>query len=130
MQRILSFMLGYVISVGLGHIIISRIMKKLSKNHKIERGKYEPLPGKLGILERILYTSVLVAGFKEFIVFWLLAKVGAGWIWQIRPRKIGDPGANYNIFLIGNLLSLLFGGLGALIIWMLNGGKVAFFSSG
>ncbi len=126
MQRILSFMLGYLISAGLGHIVTSRVMRKLSKDCKIDRGNYEPLPGKLGILERILYTSVLVAGFKELIAFWLLAKVGAGWIWQIRGAVKGDPGANYNVFLIGNVLSILFGGLGALIIWILNGGKAAF----
>lgn len=116
MQKILPFVIGYGVSLGVGYLITGFVSKELSKKYNIKRTGYEGLPALLGLCERILYTSAWIAGFKEFIVWWLLAKVGAGWIWQIAPKQIGPPGANYNVFLILNALSIVFGGLGALII--------------
>lgn len=111
-------MVGYGVSVGVGYLVIKLVTEELVR--KFGRPGYGyVLPALVGIFERILYTSAWIVGFKEFIVWWLLAKVGAGWIWQTwRPdaQEKQDASARYNIFLIGNALSIMFGGLGALII--------------
>ena len=135
MQKIISFVAGYVVSTVAGYVIISFVDKKLSKRYQVERPGWTGLPAWVGVCERILYTSIWLVGFKEFIAWWLLVKVGGGWIWQIQrqqsqkkeaplsrrelllvPPRLGAPGAGYNIFLILNVLSILFGVLGALII--------------
>jgi len=85
--------------------------------------------------ERILYTSVWLTGYQEFIAFWILAKVGAGWVYQYRtgltlvelrrgvqqPRKSENQeeekqkAIRYNVFMIGNALSIVLGVIGAII---------------
>jgi len=142
-QKIISFVAGYVVSTVVGYVIISFVDKKLSKIYRVGRPGWTGLPAWVGVCERILYTSVWLAGFKEFIAWWLLIKVGAGWILQVRqqqsqgkeaaisrqelllvPPRLGVPGAIYNIFFILNALSILFGVFGALIIlrwpWILE----------
>jgi len=141
-MKIVNFLIGYGVSLGVGWYVTRRVTEKL---YEIEskacgtdlRQLSKLLPEFVGILERILYTSFIVAGHTEFIGFWLLVKVGAGWRWQLVPegspieqgterqekskkkpnrKKERERAARYNVFLIGNALSLIFGGLGALII--------------
>lgn len=96
-------------------------------------------PGSLGYQEYVrefLHTSVWITGFKEFIILWVLAKVGAGWVYHYRAGSIAvqlrrptqqptktenqkeeeQRAVRYNMFMIGNALSIIFGVLGALII--------------
>ncbi len=132
---------GYGVSVGLGSLFTSWIVEKLRKKYDYRREgedqepkpkdkKKEPkgkerswkpkrLPQITGILDRTLYTTALLMGFKEFIPIWLLVKVARGW--QVPRRKENGPVplrdlARYNIFFIGNALSVIFGVTGALII--------------
>jgi len=141
-MRIISFLIGYGVSLGLGWSVARYVTRKL---YEIESKACESdltqqsklLPEFVGVLERILYTSFIAAGHPEFVGFWLLVKVGAGWRWQLVPERIPieqererqkksnrkpdrkserERAARYNVFLIGNALSLIFGGLGALII--------------
>ena len=80
----------------------------------------------LGCLERILYVFSFRLGKLEFIGIWLALKVGGQWkSWsedqEINGRKISGR-AIYNIFLIGNALSVLYGIIGAKSIdWCLQG---------
>ena len=57
-------------------------------------------------MERALYTLGLFSGFPHWIPFWIGVKVAS-------IRREGP--VHYNMFLIGNLLSLFFGFLGAWI---------------
>ena len=64
----------------------------------------------LGICERASYTAAILLGAPGWIGVWLAIKVAAQWHrWQ------GEERATYNVFLIGNILSIFFGILGAWI---------------
>jgi hypothetical protein len=64
----------------------------------------------LGICERISYTGALLLGVPGWIGVWLAVKVAAQW-----QRWTGQERATFNVFLIGNLLSIFFSVLGAWI---------------
>ena len=73
----------------------------------------ELLIGLLGITERTLYTCAFAADMPEFIAVWFGAKVAAQW------RRWEDERVVFNVFLIGNALSIGFGVLGAKTIeWL------------
>jgi len=64
----------------------------------------------LGICERASYTAAILLGAPTWIGVWLAIKVAARWHrWQ------GEERATYNVFLIGNILSIFFGLVGAWI---------------
>ena len=63
----------------------------------------------LGMLERGLYTCVLIAGMWPLIAGWFGLKVAAKW------KMLSDHGGADNVWLIGSGLSLLFGLIGAWI---------------
>lgn len=114
----LIFLAGYGFSIGLGDLVTSRVVEKL---HKLYGPKREPasLPRYTGILDRILYTSALLFGFKEFIPVWLVVKAARGW--RVTDKEGADEIpkhiiGRYNIFFIGNALCVIFGVGGALII--------------
>ncbi len=143
---VLVFVVGYGVSIGLGSLFTSWIVEKLRKEYDYEREdkgedqeskpkdkekeskgkerrwKTKRLPQFTGILDRILYTTALLMGFKEFIPVWLLVKVARGWHVPSQPEKAPVPRRNvarYNIFFIGNALCVIFGVTGALIIMWL-----------
>ena len=64
----------------------------------------------LGILERILYTFSILMGFPQWIAVWLTLKTASRW-----PGWKEDKHRKYNIFLIGNAVSILFAVIGAYI---------------
>ena len=67
----------------------------------------------LGIFERILYTFAIIVGRPEWIAVWLTLKISIKWHGWEKDQK-----RSYNIFLIGNAISVLFGFLGAcLALW-------------
>lgn len=143
---VLAFVAGYGVSIGLGSLFTSWIVEKLHEEYDYKRqekgedqeskpkdkkkeskGKERPwktkrLPQFTGILDRTLYTTALLMGFKEFIPVWLLVKVARGWHVPSEPEKDPVPRRNvarYNIFFIGNALCVIFAILGALIIMWL-----------
>jgi hypothetical protein len=69
----------------------------------------EPVtPAVVGALERALYVYALYLGVMELIAIWLALKaVGR---WQTTERT------HFNVFLVGTLLSLVFGLAGAAIV--------------
>lgn len=93
------------------------------------------LPAIVGMIERVLYVAAILAGAPEFIGVWLAIKVAGGWKgWsETRQYKWSDssgqvcvgevPGRQeYNLFLVGSGLSILFALVAAYSIkWMRSG---------
>ncbi len=122
--KVIVIAVGYAISLGVGQCLIDFITNKwiepASKRAFQKRfgenslyTKEENLSWLLGICERTLYTTVVALGFQEFIIYWLVAKVGASWVYA---KNKGHTPLDFNRFMIGNALSIIFGGLGGLII--------------
>ena len=116
----LIYVSGYFISVLGGHFVIRPINNwmrqekdRLSpQNSQEDQGGL--LSGLVGLTERILFTTVLLAHHPEFIGLWLTLKFAGRWReWQ--PDTPGGWG-RVNIFLVGNALSILFSFIGATII--------------
>ena len=62
------------------------------------------LPAILGAFEQLLYISVIVLGFPNFILIWLGVKTAGIWkVWADENDRL-----SYNTFVIGNALSLIF----------------------
>lgn len=91
-------------------------------------------PKIIGIIERIFYMFSWLAIKPEFIGFWLALKVAGQWKRWEKDSETGlsetglkkkIPGrAVFNVFLIGNGLSILFGIMGALIVQWLSEGQI------
>ena len=111
---ICQVVLGFLVSTLGGALILWLLIEMagwsyLTKKTQTER-KHAALTVPLGIVERGLYTASLIIGAPEWIAVWLAAKVAVRWGgWQVKDR-----GA-YNLFLIGNALSITFGLVGAWI---------------
>ncbi|MBI2862113.1 MAG: hypothetical protein HYX89_04765, partial [Chloroflexi bacterium] len=74
--------------------------------------------GLIGLLERFMYTSAVLVGRPEFIAVWLALKVAGQWAaW--RDPWLGRP--IYNLVLIGNALSIIFGAGGGYLARYLLG---------
>jgi hypothetical protein len=75
------------------------------------KGKGKAFTMPLGVVERLLYVAAIIAGEGSWVGVWLGAKVAVSWRrWSEADRAI------YNVFLIGNALSILFAVLGAWIV--------------
>lgn len=103
------------------------------KEEAREIGKIFPRPsilltGMLGAFERVSYTIAIYTGVLEFIPIWLAFKVVTRWTHKesgesgkpIEYRKSSENRPSLtvllgNIYLIGNLLTLSFGTIGALV---------------
>ena len=91
--------------------------KKQGKQVDEYEGKFWPLSLLLGILERAIYMGAFLMGNLTLVGGWLVLKAAAGWGgWR-------KEGGMYNIFLIGNSLSIIFGFLGA---WIAKGSLPTF----
>jgi hypothetical protein len=114
---IIRFILGYSVSMFVGTLVLWCVIDKclwprISKNHGIEEKK-PSLTMFLGILERALYTTAFILKLPAWIGIYLAMKVAVGWRTS-QTRK----GPSDNLYLIGNLLSILFGLIGAFIaLW-------------
>lgn len=76
-----------------------------------DNGKSPSITRAIGIIERILYTIALIMGLPQWIGIWLTLKVAVTWKkWEGKSRD------QYNIFLIGNALSILFGVIGTWVV--------------
>jgi len=86
------------------------IIKHHNLKLPIEMSKNKNLTILLGIIERGFYTTVLIMGAPNLIAVWLALKVVPKW-----NRWEGDERVTYNVFLIGNVISVAFGIIGAWI---------------
>lgn len=113
---------GYGLSVFVGAFVIEWIMRFLRKHSDVlkdEKGtgkKDMYLVRWLGVLERLLYTTCIVFGQPSGIAAWLAVKVITRWkSEQERWATISRS----NIYLIGNLLTIIFGVAGGLLSLLL-----------
>ena len=107
-------MAGFAVSVLVGHIFLWLLVEKFLWPYTARQHGFEVRPtslsGVVGMVERLLYTSALVVGAKEWIGVWLAIKVVARWQTSEDAKKM--PGSD-NIWLVGTGLSVLFGFIGA-----------------
>jgi hypothetical protein len=129
--------IGYFVSLFFGHIATSKIVNlgwsivENNKNLQI-RSKYQWATVVIGHIDRILFTTSIVFGVKEFIAAWLAVRIVSQWSkWgsvkespQSRSKleKVYQSRALFQIFLIGTAVSLVYGVLGGqMVIWMVEG---------
>lgn len=111
---------GFLVSVLGGHVALWLVIQKCLWPYAGKRHKYDPtekrshLAWVVGIVERFLYTGALLlpGGGPELIAGFLAIKVATRW--QSSQGKDEKPDSG-NIWLIGTVVSLMFGFLGALI---------------
>lgn len=119
-----SSVIGYTFSILCGHALIAKVIDQMWQ------AMGETQPGQLhersriwttrilGMMERGLYTASLQSGYAPFVGIWISLKVASNWgRWSTdKGRKI------YNVFMIGNGLSIAFAFVGYLGIgWLENG---------
>lgn len=109
---------GFLFSTLGGAIVIWLLIEKwawpyVRKHHNLSiTNKGHTLTVWIGIVERALFTSSVLMGSAAFIPLWIAIKVAPQW-----ERWKGDERVMYNVFLLGNALSVIFGLVGAWIAW-------------
>lgn len=93
----------YIASILIGWFTINPICFRLGRRYFPNMHWDRFLPRFVGALEQFMYTTCLLMGAKEFIAVWLVLKLAGEW----RPLERPTSYAMYNIFLIGNGLSLI-----------------------
>ncbi len=119
----LRWIAGLFISLVAGHFVTNKLNLKLRKDYNFPE-KYNKLSGFLGCLERLAYTISIINGWPIFVGIWLGVKMVGRWSPEGNIAELFVPSEKgkqlapiaINIFLIGNLVSLLFAVLGAFII--------------
>lgn len=101
----------YFLFAGAGLIAIPQMMKGAAKlmefapDPDADRTKWAPRL--VGLLEAVLYPTSLLAGHGAFIGVWLALKTAGSWKrWE---KETYEGRARFQIFLLGNGLSILFG---------------------
>jgi len=107
---------GYLFSTVIGAIFIWLLIDLWAWWY-VQKGETFSIPKKkrllilcVGVVERILFTSSVLIGAQAFIPLWIAIKVAPHW-----DRWKGDERVIYNVFLLGNALSVIFGIIGAWI---------------
>ncbi len=119
----LALLIGYSFSLILGGFLVDWIMAVLQnrsevlKNQKVNVKRDRYLVRILGILERFLYTTCIIIGQPAGIAAWLAIKVLTRWT---NDKEQWATISRSNLYLIGNLLNILFGAAGGLIILLLK----------
>ena len=125
-QTMVRWIQGFFISILFGHIVTRKLIARLRNKYGIKK-KYNRPGALLGCLERFIFTLSIVTKFYSFITVWLILKTAGRWTGEGFVVEVldADEGKNkelapaaINIYLIGNLVSLLFAVLGA---WIING---------
>ena len=122
MDRLYSYILGYVFAMIIAHPFIWIVVKAsykcigLTKSNKDVVRPHAWQPAIVGFLERGLYVGALHSGANEFIGIWLILKVAGNWKRWSEDKSYADhfiAGRNiYNTFLIGNALSIAYSAVG------------------
>lgn len=120
-----SYIVGYLFGVVIAHFPISLVVDQMwecigwTKGDEEIRPQYW-LPRILGCVERALYVASFQLGKPEFIGVWLALKVAGGWKRWTEDKehkgRIITGRAVYNIFLIGNALSIAYAAVGAKLV--------------
>lgn len=117
-QTYFMYAFGYFYSVILGGILVWRILEKQYEHIKKEKKlndeediAYKTYPRVVGFIERLMYTTSFLLGRFEFVAVWLGFKVASRW--EAAKLEKGDKKeinkyADYQTFLIGNALSLIY----------------------
>ena len=112
------FVLGYGFSLVVGHYIVKlnvdSLWKKIGSGDTIIRHPWHP--AFIGMIERVMYTSCVLLGWQNFIAVWLALKAVPQWRLWTEGIKDLQGRAIFNIFLIGNALSVIYGVAGGLIV--------------
>ncbi|OAN64197.1 hypothetical protein A8B79_12685 [Balneola sp. EhC07] len=113
-----SIVLGYIFSTIISTIILWILIDKLGWNYlakKLQIPKKEPgiLTLPMGVVERVLYTTAFLVYEPTIIGIWLVLKVATHWGRWTKENQRGT----YNLFLIGNALSIILSYLGASIAY-------------
>ena len=112
------FVLGYGFSLVVGHYItkknVDRLWKTIGSDDSINRNTWHP--AFIGTIERVMYTSCVLLGWQNFIAVWLALKAVPQWRLWTECTKDLHGRAIFNIFLIGNALSVIYGVAGGLIV--------------
>jgi len=119
-QTLLGIISAFVVSIIIGDLGIRPIRNEMYRGFE-DTATQAWRPRAIGWLERFLYTATILAGFPEFIAIWLALKVAGQWErWKIdvgaSPGR--DPHrarATYATYLLGNGLSVIYGGLGSMV---------------
>jgi hypothetical protein len=128
LPTLLNYLIGYSFSVLLGGWLISIFSRNswVAIEGLVELNRIYFRSGSylVGILERLIYTSSIVFGVKEFIAVWLAVKIASQW--KAYEGSESDRASQhkaralFNVYLLGTGLSLLYGALGAQIITWLD----------
>jgi hypothetical protein len=126
MPKEISFFLGYIFSVVIGYWFTREYNRKvweflslleLEKSKKKDDRPQLWAAQQVGIIERFLYTSSILFAGSELIAVWVGIKALSQWKRWDGETHAGR--ANFNLYLVGSGLSLLYGILGAQIaIWL------------
>lgn len=106
---------GYILSLGLGHLIAYQAVTRLWKRYLPTVDEQVFLPAIVGVMDRFLFTTSYLLGVKEFIAVWLAIKLAGQWT----PTKTDIDRPLYHIFLIGNGLNVITSVGAALLIQLL-----------
>jgi len=112
------YAIGFAYSLFVGHFgtrcVVDRIYAAFPETGKWPAATPLTRPV-LGLVERTLYTSCLLADQPAFIGVWLAIKVAA----RLKGWGEAEGREYFNMFLIGSGLSVLYGAAGAMIVdWL------------
>lgn len=128
LPTLLTYVIGYSFSLFLGGWLISIFSHKswvaIEGLAELNRLPFPSGSYFVGILERLIYTSSIVFGVKEFIAVWLAVKIASQWKAYEGSgsdrSSLHKARALFNVYLLGTGLSVLYGALGAQLISWLN----------
>ena len=120
----LFYFLGYAFGVVLGHSLVGMVVDQMYENfarymkQDLVKDGIRPqpwVPQITGVVERILFISALLMGHASFIGVWLAVKTASQWkFWNEEKTR-----TRFQIFLIGNGLSILYAATGyKIIVWL------------
>lgn len=118
MRIILLFTIGYFVSIVIGHYITKLIIDYLWEDSEIKGKRNSKLPAILGLLERLFYTTSFLLNQFTLIAVILGLKALGEWKNPVENQVVQRH--QVQIFLIGTLISLLFGLAGGIIIVFLR----------
>ena len=123
------YVAGYLFSIVAGRFVVGFFMREAWRQLGPIGGPTSPrgwLSPVIGELEGFMFTTSWLLQKPEFIFVWIAIKVTGQWKrWGEDNRVDGRivPGRDiYNVFLIGNALSLIYAVVGGLIVdWLARG---------
>jgi len=132
MSEFWPHLVGYSFAAFIGDFFVRHIVTELWKGLGATEKPKDPIrpsalhPQLVGFIERFLYVCAIQMGAPEFIGFWLAVKVGGQWNrWSEGTDREGPRNVAgrefFNVFLIGNGLSIAYSIVGAkTIAWLLD----------